>query len=271
MADVSAAIVTLNEEENIRDCLETLAWCDEIIIVDSFSDDGTVEIAKEYTDKIYTFERTGYGDPARKKALEEASNEWICMVDADELVPKVLANILCEEVQNDEYDVIYAPRMNFSLGKWIDEAGWWPDYRPILYRRGVVTYSNSPHNFISFSNLAKEKKLDVNKEYAIRHFNHTDIEDKISRMNKYTSIEADQNDFSYGQLFLSPITEFVERFVLQNGYRLGLDGILLASFQSWYKFILAAKIRENERMGGKEGILDEYEKKREEVLSEWNK
>lgn len=270
MADVSAAVVTLNEEENIRDCLETLEWCDEIIIVDSFSDDDTVEIAKEYTDEIYTFERTGYGDPAREKALKEASNEWICMVDADELVPKALADKLCDEVQKDEYDVIYAPRMNFSLGKWIDGAGWWPDYRPVLYRRGVVTYSNSPHDFISFSNSGNEKKLGVHKRYAIRHFNHIDIEDKISRMNKYTSIEADQTRFSYSKLLLEPTTEFVERFILQKGYRLGWYGFLLSSFQAWYKFMLLAKSRENEQMGGKEGILNEYRTRREEVLDEWN-
>jgi len=68
MVDISATIVTLNEEENIRDCLETLTWCDEIIIVDSYSDDATVEIAQEYTENIFTYERTGYGDPARKKS-----------------------------------------------------------------------------------------------------------------------------------------------------------------------------------------------------------
>ncbi|MFB6187090.1 MAG: glycosyltransferase family 2 protein [Halobacteriaceae archaeon] len=269
MAEISATVVTLNEEENIRGCLETLTWCDEIVIVDSHSDDRTVEIAREYTDQIYTYERTGYGDPAREKALEEASGDWICMVDADEMVPRTLANQLRSEAEREIYDVIYAPRMNFSLGKWIDGAGWWPDYRPILYRKSVVTYSETIHNFISFDDSATESKLEPEKGNAVRHFNHTDIENKLSRVNRYTTVEATQTEFSYTQLLLTPPAEFVKRLIIQRGYRLGWHGLLLAIFQAWYQWLIAIKSWEIKNMGGKEGIKDSYNEKRDEMLNEW--
>ena len=94
MAKISAVINTLNEESNIAFCLETLKWCDEIIVVDMQSEDRTVEIAANFTDKIYNFERVGYVEPARKFAVEQATGDWILLIDADELVPKQLADKL---------------------------------------------------------------------------------------------------------------------------------------------------------------------------------
>ena len=85
--EISILIHTLNEERNIRNCLETVKWADEIIIIDMYSDDRTVEITKEYTDKIFYHERMGYADPARQFGLEKATHEWVLQVDADELVP----------------------------------------------------------------------------------------------------------------------------------------------------------------------------------------
>lgn len=269
MADISATVVTLNEEENIRECLETLTWCDEIIIVDSYSDDATVEIARKYTDKIYTYERTGYSEPAREKALEEASGDWICMIDADEMVPKSLANQLRREAEQETNDIIYAPRKNFSLGKWINAAGWWPAYTPVLYRKEIVTYSETIHDFISFDESSKQMKLEAVEENAVRHFSHTDIEDKLSRVNRYTSVEAEQTEFSYTQLFLAPPAEFVRRFIYNNGYRLGRYGLLLSIFQAWYMWLVAIKAWEMEYIGGEEGIRERYDKERRSILGEW--
>ncbi len=84
---ISVLINTFNEERNIKNCLESVSWADEIIIVDMYSDDKTVDIAKNYTDKIYYFERMGYADPARQFALKKATHEWVLIVDADEMVP----------------------------------------------------------------------------------------------------------------------------------------------------------------------------------------
>ena len=267
MTEISATVVTLNEEENIRDCLETLTWCDEIVIVDSYSDDDTVEIAREYTDKIYTFERTGYSEPARKKALEEASGEWICMIDADEMVPTSLATQLQNTASTDDYDVIYAPRKNYILGKWIRGAGWWPDYRPVLYKNEEAILSGEIHDFLSFPDEVAELRLEPVSENAVVHFNYTDVYDFISRMNRYTEIEASQTDVRRTDFLIKPLKEFGVRFLWNSGYKLGFRGIFLSIFMSWYKFLVVAKAWEQENWGGENVYLERYEDISNDILS----
>jgi glycosyltransferase involved in cell wall biosynthesis len=259
MATISATVVTLNEEENIRKCLESLTWCDEIIIVDSHSDDNTVKIAQEYTDKIFTYERTGYGDPAREKALKEASGDWICMIDADERIPEEVSVKLRKLVEKGSYDVIYVPRVNYILGQWINCAGWWPDYRPVLHKKNVTILSDEIHNFISFSDQAREIYLDADKQNGITHFAYTGINDFISRMNRYTDIEAEQATFSYRQLLVSPPQEFINRYLLKQGFRKGFIGLLLAIFMSWYRFLVMAKAWQYENLGKDDKIGKKYE------------
>jgi len=120
---VSVLIHTLNEERNIRNCLETVIWAEEIIVVDMYSDDKTVEIAREYTDKIFYFERVGYADPARKFALERATKPWILVVDADELVPRRLYEELKNIIEKDLADVVYIPRNNYFFGEILKGTG----------------------------------------------------------------------------------------------------------------------------------------------------
>jgi len=123
---VSVLVHTLNEEKNIRNCLETVKWADEIIIVDMYSDDKTTEIASEYTDKIFYHERMGYADPARQFGLEKASNEWILILDADELVPLKLKKRLETIIEEDLGDIISIPRNNYFFGKVMRHTGWGP-------------------------------------------------------------------------------------------------------------------------------------------------
>jgi len=267
MVQISATVVTLNEEENIRNCLETLTWCDEIIIVDSHSDDNTVEIAREYTDKIFTYERTGYGDPAREKALEEASGEWICMIDADEMIPPHLADKLKQEVEDSKVDVVHAPRKNYIMGEWIDCAGWWPGYRSVLYKKSKAELSTQIHQFISFPESTTEKYISPKERNAIIHFNYTDISDFINRTNRYTTIESEQNEFRYYKLFLSPIFEFGYRFIIKSGYKKGFIGLYLCIFMSWYRFLALAKTWEQQKLGGEENMKRKYEKICNEIRS----
>jgi glycosyltransferase involved in cell wall biosynthesis len=259
MTDVSATVVTLNEEENIRECLETLTWCDEIIIVDSYSDDATVEIAREYTDKIYTYERTGYSEPAREKALEEASGDWICMIDADERLPEKLTDQLQQIVSEDSADVVYAPRKNYIIGEWINGAGWWPDFRPVLYKKSVSRLSDEIHNFISFSERSKEVYLDKEENNAIVHFNYDGFRDFVSRMNRYTDIEGRKIDFSIHRMVSWPLFEFANRYFLEKGFLLGYRGFFLSILMSWYRVLGLIKAWQYERVGGDSEIRSHYE------------
>ena len=258
MTRISATIVTLNEEDDIRGCLESVSWCDEIVIVDSYSEDATVEIAKEFTNNIYTYERTGYVEPARKKALEEATGDWILMLDADERVPESLASRLEELARNNQSDVVYAPRINYMFGEWINYAGWWPDYRPVLYKPSVAEITSEIHNGVNFREGTRKHHLKREKRNAIIHYNYADISDFIRRMDKYTNIEAQQTDFSYLKLIGSPAKEFVSRYFLDKGYQGGLVGLSLSIFMSWYRFLSVIKAWQHESLGNVDQIKSKY-------------
>jgi len=258
MSDISATVLTLNEEGNIRDCLETLTWCDEIVIVDSYSDDNTVEIAREFTNQIYQYEQTGYSEPARKKAIKEASGDWTCMVDADERIPEHLAIKLRDIVEQDFHDVIYAPRQNFLLGEWMNCAGWWPDFRPILYKPSVTNLSDDIHDFISFEGSANQKYLSAEEHNSIIHFNYTGFSDFVSRMNRYTDVEAEQTEFKYRKIITAPTFEFFKRFIYKRGFKRGLTGLFLSLFMSWYRLLTIAKVWQYESKGKDEEIKQRY-------------
>ena len=114
---ISVIINTLNEEKNIKNCLESVKWADEILLVDMYSEDRTVEIAKKYTDQILYHEKLGYVEPARIFALENATNEWIVVIDADELIPKKLKKRIVHIVEDDLADIVKIPHNNYFFGK----------------------------------------------------------------------------------------------------------------------------------------------------------
>lgn len=139
---ISVLINTYNEERNIRNCLESVKWADEIVIVDMYSEDKTTTIAREYTDKIYFFERMGYVEPARQFVLEKASNDWILLLDADEMVPKKLRDKLLDIAKNDLGDVIYIPRKNYFFGYLMKGTGFGAiqDKQPRFFKKKLSLF-----------------------------------------------------------------------------------------------------------------------------------
>ena len=134
---ISVCIITGNEEENIRRCLESVKWADEIVVVDSFSIDKTEAICREYTDRFFMHRWMGYiGQKSIARNL--ARNEWILFVDADEVVSSDLYNEIYETFKNgvdDNIDGFEFPRMVWFLNRWIRHGDWYPDYLPRLYRK----------------------------------------------------------------------------------------------------------------------------------------
>jgi len=135
-AAVSAIVVCFNEEQNIGECLESLRWCDEIVVVDSFSSDRTVEISKRYTDRVMQRRWTGYRDQ-KAFAHSQASKDWVLLVDADERVTPELRDEIRDALAHDadRYVAFAIPRLVFYLGRWWRRGGWYPDYDVRLFRR----------------------------------------------------------------------------------------------------------------------------------------
>lgn len=275
---VSVLIHTLNEEENIKNCLETVKWADEIILVDMYSEDRTIEIAKNYTDKTFFFERMGYADPARQFALEKASHEWVLIVDADELIPLSLKNQLISIMKNDTADVVFVPRKNYLFGHLMTGANWGSlqDTLPRFFKKNFMEFSSEIHNFSTIKENSRIYHM-KDPEIGILHFSYTDFEDFVVRMNNYTTIEAksmykNNEEFKTSKLIVIMVYEFYSRIIKFKGYKDGFIGYVLALTMAFYRLSIFMKLRlmkkyETLNVTGK--IKEDYEDLAAQIISEY--
>ena len=249
MPKISAVINTRNEESNIRFCLNAVKWCDEIIIVDMESEDRTVEIAREFTDKIYTHEKVMAFDVAREFAVGKASGDWILLVDADELIPLGLKKGLLHVAEMDADDVVFIPRKNYIMGEWIRHTGFWPDFQPKFFRNGAVLFSEHVHDFMHIAENARKRYLDSDPEKSVEHFAYFDSEHFITKLNRYTTIEAkymaDQGRrFSLFRMFIAGFRGFQVRYISQKGFKDGYRGFFLSLMMGFYRALVYIKLWE---------------------------
>ncbi len=279
---ISVLVNTFNEEKNIQNCLESVKWVDEIILVDMYSDDKTVDIAKRYTDKIYFFEKCGYADPARNFALEKASGEWILVIDADELVPLALKNRLLEIAKNDSADVVLIPRSNYIFSHLFKFGGSGPlqDTQLRFFKKGYLAFSPAIHQIYNLNQNARVLKINKANEGFI-HFAYASVEHWVNKMDRYSTIEANnvfngikKTDMTLKGLFIKSFKSFVKKFFIQKGYRDGEFGFLwvlleLAYFNVTYlKFKLMKKFN---TINPEEKIRDEYRQISKKILDEYDK
>lgn len=276
--NISVLINTFNEEKNIRNCLESVKWANEIIIVDMYSDDRTVEIAREYTDKIYMHKRMGYADPARQFALEKASNEWILVVDADEIVPIELRNRLIEIAESGKYDAVLIPHINYFFGYKMKGTGWGPlqDMHVRFFRKNKVSYTDRVHAFTQLDPSARVFKIN-DENCGFVHFGMDSLEQYLEKFNRYTTIEA-INDFDEGKKFsllkvlYQSFMEVFKRLIYQKAYKDGLQGIVLVFLMVLYRIVAGFKLylmyKYNEK-NTKQKVRNIYQKIAEEVIDEY--
>lgn len=182
---LSVTIITKNEASNVRDCLESVAWADEIIIVDSGSEDATVAICKEYTDNVFIHnDWQGFG-VQKNLALQYATQDWVLSLDADERVTPTL-RIEIENVINKSASSAFAiPRQAYFLGRAMRHGGWWPDYVVRLFRRDAGVFSEDiVHERILVNDTAM--KLSA----PLLHYSYTSLDQLMSKMNQYSSAGA---------------------------------------------------------------------------------
>jgi len=246
---ISAVITTWNEAVNLDDCLATLGFVDEIIIVDMESSDGTVKIAKAYTDKVYRTPYTGYVEPARNFSISKASGSWILIIDGDERIPPSLAEKLKEITENDDADFVRVPRKNLVFGQWLKYSRWWPDYNIRFFKKGYVTWQNTIHSVPITEGIGMN--LDPEPEYAIIHHHYRTIDEYITRLMRYTNQQSKElisagYKFSLADLINKPIGEFLSRFFAGEGYKDGLHGLSLSLLQSFSIFVVYLKVWQEE-------------------------
>ncbi len=242
---ISAVVNTLNEEVNIIDCLESLSWVDEIIVVDMESDDKTKDLAYRYTKHVYNHPRIGYVEPARNFALSKATGDWIMILDADERIPQTLASKLIDIAEENKVNFVRIPRQNLIFGHWIEHSRWWPDYNIRFFKRGRVEWQNEIHS-IPITH-GEGLTLDPKKEFALEHHHYISIDQYLDRLRRYTDIQSkellDQGyQLDWTDLITKPTSEFLSRFFAGQGYQDGFHGLALAGLQAFSEFIVYLKV-----------------------------
>ncbi|MGD8779432.1 MAG: glycosyltransferase family 2 protein [Ignavibacteria bacterium] len=225
MNKISVTIITKNEQDNIEDCLKSVSWADEVIVVDSGSTDKTVEIAKKYTDKVYYKEWIGFADQ-KTYALSLASNHWVLSLDADERITGELK----DEILNKglgKFNGYYIRRKNYFLDKEIKQCGWGSDYQLRLFLKGKTKLTDR----LVHEGFAVDGKLSRLQNQMI-HLTHTDLKKTFAKINDYSTLEAVEkvhrkkvNGFT---IIFNPLVAFLQHYFIRKGFLDGVHGLMVS-------------------------------------------
>lgn len=239
---LSVVIIAKNEEANIRRCLESVKWADEIVLVDSGSTDNTIAIAKEYTDKIYSLtDWQGYGIQ-KQRALEQASGDWVLNLDADESVDDTLRLVLLQAIKSGKADAYRIPvRMCFYDKPLRFTSS--PKRHIRLFRREGARFSR---DIVHEKILLPEGATIGQLQASIMHHSYRDISHLLSKINRYSSCSAkirleNKKSASLLKTMLGASWMFFRCYIIQLGFRDGRDGLVLALFNAQGAFYRGIK------------------------------
>ncbi|GIK41690.1 MAG: glycosyl transferase [Chloroflexota bacterium] len=246
MTKIIAAILTKNEARHIGDCIKSVQWADAVILEDSFSDDGTVEIAKDLGVQVFQNEFVNFA-VARDTALKNArglQGDWILFVDADERVTPELAEEIRRVIKHCQAVGWWAPRYNIMWGHTMRGGGWYPDYQLRLMRIDAARYD--PERQVHETVLL-DGPADYLEEHLI-HYNYDSLAQFKFKQDRYIDFEARilkekgirAKPWTY---FTMPLREFHRRYISLGGYKDGWVGLQVCSLMSWYMFITYLRLR----------------------------
>ncbi|MEW6544045.1 MAG: glycosyltransferase family 2 protein [Nitrospirota bacterium] len=253
MSKLSVYVIAYNDEPNIRACLESVSWADELVVVDSFSTDATEKISREFTDKVYQHEFHGFGR-LRNEAVARCTHEWIFSLDTDERATPEIREEICHVIGGQpDADAYFVPRKNYFLGRWIRHSGWYPDYRqPQLFRRGRLRYRED----LVHEGFELDGRIGHLKEHVLQ-YPFRDIDHYLAKMDRYSDLMAKRmteqgRTFHPHQLVTHPCFAFLKMYVARAGFLDGMPGLILAGLYAYYTFIKYAKFWERGREGVRE-------------------
>lgn len=271
---ISVVINTYNEEKNIERAIKSVKWAQEIIVCDMYSDDNTAEVAKKMGAKVYLHKKLDYVEPARNFAISKASNEWILVLDPDEEIPEVLKERLMQIAgKMKQINYVKIPRKNIIFGKWMRASMWWPDLNIRFFRKGVVKWGDKIHRPPEVTGEGLD--LAAEEKWAIVHHNYQTVAQFIDRMNRYTTVEANQlkmddYQFKWTDLIHQPTGEFLSRFFANKGYEDGLHGLALSLLQALSFLIVYLKVWESEKFKEEDVSIKELETLKDQSGQELN-
>ena len=253
--DFTACLITFNEEDNIVAALESVGFADEIIVVDSHSTDRTRELANGFRGRRRdgreveprVIERDWPGHVEQKNfAIDQARNDWVLCLDADERVSsrlrKEIESVL--GVDSPEFDGYTMPRRTYYLGRWIFRGGWYPDRKLRLFRKSRGRWSGiNPHDHVKVQGRTQNLQGDL------YHFSYRDIADHLRTINSFTDISSKEKHkrgirFPLVRMLVHSPFKFFKMYVLKQGFREGVPGLIIAVLGMFYVFLKYAKLWE---------------------------
>jgi glycosyltransferase involved in cell wall biosynthesis len=245
MPRLSSIIICKNEESHIRECLQSVAWCDEIVVVDSGSTDKTVEIAREFTPKVLHRDWTGFIDQINF-ALSQVTGDWVLCVDADERCSTGLRKAIQDFLPaSTGVGGLELRRHTWYLGRWINHGGWYPDWKLRFIRReGARCEGHEPH----YRLIPKEgavRRVDAD----LLHFTYDDFKDHIRTLDRYSDVVSEEwitegRSFGYLRCLLHSTFKFIGCYFWKLGFLDGWAGLVIAVTSSFYIFSKYVKQRE---------------------------
>lgn len=243
---ISVVVLTKNEEQNIKRCLESIKWCDEVIIVDDKSSDNTLEIAKKYKAKIYTNSLDNNFAAQRNFGLSKARNEWVLFVDSDEVVSDALAYEISSAIglkdQNSRnLNGFYIRRSDFIWGKQL-KYGETGDIKLLrLGKKGAGVWEGMAHERWRIDgSLGKLSN-------PLLHFPHKTLEEFLKEINFYTDIKAEElksenTKVFFWSILLYPLVKFIFNYIIKRGFLDGVEGLIFAIIMSFHSFLVRSKL-----------------------------
>ena len=247
---VSVYIITFNESEKISDCIKTVQWADEIIVADSNSTDGTIEISQKLGAKVINIPFNGFGD-LRNQAISKCTSDWIFSLDSDERCTNKVKNEILSLIKSSPYDIYHIPRKNYFMGKWIKYSGWYPNFRqPQLFKNGKMSYTMDKvhEGYINLSN----KKIGILKN-SIWQLPFKNVEEVLQKSNRYSSLGVEKlsnkgQKSSFLKAFLHGLWSFLKHYIFKLGFLDGGPGFVIAlgNFEgTFYRYIKLLELQEN--------------------------
>lgn len=241
--NISATIVTLNEEKNIARAIASLACADEVLVVDSGSSDRTVEIATSLGARVIEEPWRGYAGQ-KNFAAKAATNDWILSIDADEELTKELqAEITALKAGEPELAGYTMPRLAQYLGRWIRHSGWYPDRKIRLYHRGRAAWEGA---FVHESVKTTGRTADLRGN--LLHYTCASLTQHVRTMDRYTGLAAQEmltngKSASVGMLVFDPLWTFFRTYIMKRGFLDGPQGVAIAWMAAFYVFLKYARTR----------------------------
>lgn len=227
MNEFSVAIITKNSEKSIKKCVSSALFADEVVVVDSGSEDNTVQICKNLGCKVLQKQWLGFGKQ-KQFAVDSCKNKWIFVLDSDEVITKELKDEILNTLKEPLFNGYKIARLNWFFGKPIYHGGLYPDYTIRLFKKDFGQFSDDEVH----EKVLIKGDVGALKNYMI-HYAYNNIEEFISKQNRYSSLNAKQNRL---KAIINPYWTFFKIFVIKKGFLDGWRGFIIAKLYSEYTF-----------------------------------